>query len=171
MEETVSQNSNVPSVRLHFAALLSEPVYGRQEDALGHYQAALDMSPNSIEYMLPLAFALSRDQFKRYNEAEALVIKALAIAPESADANAALGMLYQKPHFEQAKRDQSASFVKKALQIDPNHKLALKSLQRIDNPDRSPDPSTPATPNPVKPPISSGTPSTDGSSEGGCTLM
>jgi Flp pilus assembly protein TadD len=95
---------------------LGEAVFqqGRTDEAIGHFQRALQIEPNLATSHASLGAALLRKG--QWNEALAHLRRALEIDPRQAPAHSSLGVVL----LEMGRPDESLAHLRKALEIDPN---------------------------------------------------
>lgn len=96
----------------------------RYEEALVFLEQAVRLSREKASYFLLLAMTQSKLHIYR-KEAEKNFIRALKLEPWNAEAYAALGLLYKKEGLQIKAKKQ----FEKALQIDPDHKIAKRELR------------------------------------------
>jgi len=97
---------------------------GRYEDALVFLEQSVRLSQDKAGYFILLAMTQTKLQIYR-QEAEKNFIRASKLEPWNAEAFVGLGVLYKKEGLHvKAKRQ-----FERALQIDPDHKIALKELR------------------------------------------
>lgn len=95
----------------------------RYEEALVFLEQAVRLSREKASYFLLLAMTQTKLHIYR-KEAEKNFIRALKLEPWNAEAYAALGILYKKEGLHIKAKKQ----FEKALQIDPDHRIAKKEL-------------------------------------------
>ncbi len=96
----------------------------RYEEALVFLEQAIRLSREKASYYLLLAMTQTKLHIYR-KEAEKNFIRALKLEPWNAEAYAALGLLYKKEGLHIKAKKQ----FEKALQIDPDHRIARKELR------------------------------------------
>ncbi len=97
---------------------------GRYEEALVFLEQSVRLAQDKAKYFQLLAMTQAKIPMYR-KDAEKNFIKATKLEPWSADAFVGLGVLYRKEGLNiKAKRQ-----FERALQIDPDHKIALKELK------------------------------------------
>jgi len=95
----------------------------RYEEALVFLEQSVRLSRDKASYFLLLAMTQTKLHIYR-KEAEKNFIRALKLEPWNAEAYAALGLLYKKEGLQIKAKKQ----FEKALQIDPDHRIAKKEL-------------------------------------------
>lgn len=97
---------------------------GRYEEALVFLEQAVRLSRDKAKYFMLLAMTQVRLPVYR-KEAEKNFLKATSLEPWNAEAFVGLGVLYKREGLHVKARKQ----FQRALQIDPDHKIALKELR------------------------------------------
>jgi curved DNA-binding protein CbpA len=96
---------------------------GRYDEALVFLEQAVRQDQNKAKYYMLLAMTQAKLQIYR-KEAEANFIKATRLEPWNAEAFVGLGVLYKKEGLHIKAKKQ----FERALQIDPDHKIARREL-------------------------------------------
>jgi len=107
----------------------------RATEAVGHFQAALDLQPDSVEALIGLidAIGMQRSQGPMRTRAdvedftETYLERARALAPESAMVLRSTGDW----HFRNRRPDEAIASYREALKINPNDAVAHRHLGRI----------------------------------------
>ncbi|UCE39933.1 MAG: DnaJ domain-containing protein [Candidatus Aminicenantes bacterium] len=97
---------------------------GRYEEALVFLEQSIRLSQNRARYFMLLAMTQTKLSIYR-KEAEKNFIKATKLEPWNAEAFVGLGILYRKEGLHIKAKKQ----FERALQIDPDHKIAIKELR------------------------------------------
>jgi tetratricopeptide (TPR) repeat protein len=95
---------------------------GRNDEAIGYFQKALQLSPDHSIALINLGSAFR--QMKRWDDARKIYEHALAVNPNNADANYGLGMVYA----QNEDTDQAFNSLQKALKLRPIYPEALNNL-------------------------------------------
>jgi curved DNA-binding protein CbpA len=98
--------------------------HGHLAEALGFLTNACQQDPTKAEYFVLLGITQGKNPRLR-REAEASLLKAIAIAPANAEAYAQLGALYERA----GAADRAREMYRKALEWDPENKTAGKALE------------------------------------------
>lgn len=99
----------------------------RYEEALVFLEQAVRLSQDRARYFMLLAMTQTKLQIYR-KEAEKNFIRATKLEPWNAEAYVGLGILYKKEGLNIKAKKQ----FERALQIDPDHKIALRELRGSD---------------------------------------
>lgn len=97
---------------------------GRYDEALVFLEQSVRLSQDKARYFMLLALTQTKLQIYR-QEAEKNFIRATKLEPWNAEAFVGLGVLYKKEGLHIKAKKQ----FERALQIDPDHKIALKELR------------------------------------------
>jgi curved DNA-binding protein CbpA len=100
---------------------------GRYEEALVFLEQSVRLTKDRAKYFMLLAMTQAKLKIYR-KEAEANFIKATRLEPWNAEAFVGLGVLYKKEGLHVKARKQ----FERALQIDPDHKIAKRELRGED---------------------------------------
>jgi curved DNA-binding protein CbpA len=101
--------------------------HGHLAEALGFLLNACQQDPTRAEYFELLGITQSRNPRMR-KDAEASLLKAIALDPASASAHAHLGALYERT----GAVDRAREMYRKALEWDSDNALARQGLERAD---------------------------------------
>ena len=128
-QDVVSKSPGKSRPYINLGMLLSRA--GRNEEALASYQQAARIVPDSAEALNNEAAALSA--LGRFQEAQKLLLRTIAVHPEHADAYYNLGRIYL---LYLRKNDAAIAMLRQASALDPEHLDALVNLAAAYNLER-----------------------------------